>query len=105
VTDVTTFDELIRSSPLPLVVDFWAPWCGPCVTMTPELRKLASAQEGRAVVLKVDADALPEVAERYAIRALPTMVRLDQGRETKRATGAQSATSLASALGLARHAA
>lgn len=94
------FDELLRDSPLPVVVDFWADWCGPCRAVAPELKKIASTQAGRVVVAKVDTDALQEVAGRHAIRSIPTLVRFDGGRETKRVSGAQSASALAAALSL-----
>src|SRR5438105_4116741 len=56
------FEELVRSSPLPVLVDFWAPWCGPCQSVAPELAKLAKQREGKVVVAKVDTDELPDVA-------------------------------------------
>jgi len=101
VTTAADFDELLRDSPLPVVVDFWADWCGPCRAVAPELKKVASAQAGRVVVAKVDTDALEQVAGRFGIRSIPTLIRFDHGRETKRVSGAQSAPALSAALGLA----
>lgn len=98
------FQQVI-SGPGPVLVDFWAAWCGPCRVVAPELEQMASAHAGRVVVLKVDTDALPDVAGRYAIRAIPTFLRFDRGKETKRSGGAQSAAALAAALGLGRAAA
>ena len=94
------FDELVKSSPLPVVVDFWAAWCGPCRMVAPELEKLAQARAGQIVVAKLDTEAVPEVAARYGIRSIPTFIRFDRGAEVRRASGAMQATALASALGL-----
>ena len=102
VPDTATFDEIVRSSPLPVVVDFWADWCGPCHAVAPELKKVATAQAGKVVVLKVDTERLRDVAGRFAIRSIPTMVRLDKGQETKRVSGAQPAAGITAALGLDR---
>ena len=68
------FDELLWKSPLPILTDFWAAWCGPCKMVAPELEKLARDKAGQVVVAKVDTDALPEVAGRYQITGIPTMI-------------------------------
>lgn len=95
------FDEIVQGSPLPIVVDFWAPWCGPCRVVAPELDKLAKAKSGNVLIVKVDTQANPEVAARFGIQSIPTFVRFDAGKETTRASGAMSATQLAGALRLA----
>lgn len=100
--DATAFDELVRESPLPVVVDFWAPWCGPCQMMNPELKKLATALAGKVVFAKVNSDNLPDLAARYRIRGIPALLRFDDGKETKRVAGAQTAEALAQTLGLDR---
>jgi thioredoxin 2 len=94
------FDELVRGSPLPVVVDFWAAWCGPCRAVAPELEKLAHERSGAVVVAKLDTEAVPEVAARYGIRSIPTFIRFDGGAETRRASGAMPAAALARQLGL-----
>lgn len=100
VKDEATFEELVRESPLPVVVDFWAPWCGPCHMVAPELKKLATRLAGRVVIAKVNSDDLGDIAGRYRIRGIPTLVRFDGGKETTRTSGAQSAEMLVTALGL-----
>ncbi len=95
-----TFDELLQAARPPLLVDFWAQWCGPCRQVAPELDKLAQQQTGRLVIAKVDTDALPEVAGRFAIHAVPTLILFRGGREAQRLTGAHAARSIATQLGL-----
>ncbi len=94
------FDELVGESPLPVVVDFWAAWCGPCRVVAPELEKLAKDRAGDVVVAKVDTQALPGLAARFGIQSLPTFVRFDGGTQSKQAMGAMPANRISTALGL-----
>jgi thioredoxin len=94
------FTDLVSRSPLPVLVDFWAPWCGPCRMVSPEVAKIARDEAGRVVVAKVDTDVLPQVAGRLGIKGVPTMVLYRQGREQQRISGAGSAASLTAQLGL-----
>ncbi len=94
------FDDLLWKSPLPVVTDFWAAWCGPCKMVAPELEKLAKDKAGQLVVAKVDTDALPQVAGRYSISGIPTMILFRQGREAGRVSGALPAPAIAQQLGL-----
>ena len=88
------FDELVRDAPLPVVVDFWAAWCGPCRAVAPEVERLAGERSGRVIVAKVDTEELAGVAARYAIRSIPTMIVFRGGREAKRILGARPASEI-----------
>jgi thioredoxin 2 len=92
------FDELVGEAPLPVLVDFWADWCGPCRAVAPELAKLAASKKGELVVAKVDTEELPDVAARFGIRSIPTMILFVGGREAKRISGAMPANAIASQL-------
>jgi thioredoxin 2 len=91
---LAAFDALVRDSVLPVVVDFWAPWCGPCRMVAPELEKVAQHVAGEYLVVKVNTDALPELGERLQIRSIPTMAVFRAGRELTRTAGARPAPAI-----------
>jgi thioredoxin 2 len=91
VPDERAFDALIRGASQPVVVDFWAPWCGPCRMVAPELERVAAANAGRLIVVKVNTDQVTELGDRFTIRSIPTMAVFHHGKEVGRTTGAMPA--------------
>lgn len=81
------FDRVIREAEVPVLVDFYADWCGPCKMMAPLLDDLARERAGALLVAKLDTDASPEVSRRLGIRGIPTLIRFEGGREAERRTG------------------
>ena len=89
------FDRVTQASGLPVVVDFWAPWCGPCRKMAPQFAQAAAQLKGRALFVKVNSDDNPRTSARFGIRSIPTMVKLSGGRELDRVSWARPAAQIA----------
>ena len=85
------FDAAAMASALPLIVDFWAPWCGPCRMVAPELEKVARHNAGRWLIVKVNTDEQTDLAARYRIRSIPTLAVVYGGREIARVAGVRPA--------------
>ena len=82
-----TFDEALAAG-RPVVVDFWAPWCGPCRVLSPLVEEVAAEQRGSITVGKVNVDEQPDLASRYGVMSIPSVIRFDGGQETHRVVGA-----------------
>ena len=90
----SSFERFVSKSELPVIVDFWAPWCGPCRMMAPQFEHAASLLKGRAVLAKVNSDDNPQASVRNRIRSIPTLLLFQAGHEAKRQSGAMSAQDL-----------
>jgi thioredoxin 2 len=94
--DAATFEPAVARTELPVVVDFWAQWCGPCHAMAPAYERAAEQLKGRVRFAKLDTEAAPDLAARYGIRAIPTLIVFKDGKEAARVSGAMDARSIAS---------
>jgi thioredoxin 2 len=99
------FDRLIAQSSLPVLVDYWAPWCGPCRMVAPELQKVAARQSGHALVVKVNTDELGDLGQRFNVRSIPTLAVFGGGKELARESGARPAEAIEAFLARAQAAA
>ncbi len=93
-TTDATFDTDVLASDKPVLVDFWATWCGPCRAMAPQFEQAARELKGAAVLVKVDSDASPATSARLGIRSIPTLVLFRGGKEVKRQSGAVQAAQI-----------
>ena len=94
----TTFDEEITSSSTPILVDFWAEWCGPCKMIAPILEEIATEQQGKLTVAKLNVDDAPDIARRFGVMSIPTMILFDDGEPATRLVGAKPKAALLSEL-------
>jgi thioredoxin 2 len=92
--DDATFTDVAVKSGLPVLLDLWAPWCGPCRAVSPALEELAREFAGKVKLVKVDVDQSPSVARRFEVQGIPTLVVLDHGEVVARQTGAAPAAAL-----------
>ena len=94
------FDEVVLGSEKPVLVDFWATWCGPCKMIAPVVEELADEYADSLVVAKLDVDQAPDLAGRYGVMSIPTLLVFENGKEVKRTVGFQSKDKLKAWLGL-----
>jgi thioredoxin len=95
----TTFDQAVLQSRLPVLIDFYAAWCGPCRMLAPTLQRLAAEFAGRVKIVKVNVDTEPELARRFRVESIPTLVFVAGGNVVGKTTGVATEASLRGALG------
>jgi thioredoxin 2 len=92
--DDETYAAVVEAAAMPVLLDLWAPWCGPCRMVSPALEELARSYAGRVKLVKVNVDAAPRVAERFGVQGIPTLIVLQRGETIARQTGAAPAPAL-----------
>ena len=94
----TAFDDIVHNSGMPVLVDFWAPWCGPCKIMAPILKEIAAEYAGKAKICKVNTDDARDSAMEFAVSSIPTIILLKDGQVQKKWVGLTSKKDLAAAI-------
>ena len=97
----TSFEQEVLGSDKPVIVDFWAEWCGPCHAVSPVLERIVDERNGDLKLVKVNIDEQPELAQRFGVQSIPTMILFKDGQPAAAAIGAQPKPALERALGLA----
>ncbi|MBN4072805.1 thioredoxin [Crocinitomix catalasitica] len=97
ITDAN-FDEIVGNADVPVVLDFWAAWCGPCKMIGPLIEEMSGEYEGRAIIGKVDVDSNPEISGRFGIRNIPTVAFIKGGEVVDKSVGAVPKTQLTAKL-------
>ncbi|MDJ0366934.1 thioredoxin [Hymenobacter sp. H14-R3] len=93
-----SFSELINSPGMPVLVDFYADWCGPCKTMAPILQQVATQHEGKLRIIKIDVDKNPAVAQQFKVQSIPTLILFSQGKPVWRQAGVVPAAQIGQAV-------
>lgn len=96
----SSFEEMLSASSVPILVDFYATWCGPCQMMSPILEQVGTQMRNRVQVVKIDTDKYPGIASKYGIQSLPTLVLFKQGQPVEKIEGAMQASKLMQHLNL-----
>jgi len=94
------FENVVLNSNKPVLVDFWATWCGPCKMIAPVVEEIAQEYEDKIVVAKIDVDEVPSVAAKYNVMSIPTLVVFENGKEVNRLVGFRPKAQIVAALGL-----
>ncbi|MBQ9844791.1 MAG: thioredoxin [Oscillospiraceae bacterium] len=94
------FESVVLNSDKPVLVDFWATWCGPCKMIAPVIEELSAELDGKVTVAKLDVDEVSAIAVKYGVMSIPTMIVFENGKEAKRTVGFQSKDRLKAFLGV-----